>query len=118
MDYFPAIVERDRVRMPPVAEVCAALQGDPRTDARTVEVPCDCTDGFLGAFWREPARYLDPGARAAMSAFALLPPEDLHRGLHHLARDLRAGAWHERHGSLLDLDSIDLGYRLVVARPR
>ncbi|MEZ4501504.1 MAG: class I SAM-dependent methyltransferase [Dehalococcoidia bacterium] len=114
MDYFPAIVEHDRVRMPPVADVCAALEGE----AGPVEVPCDCTDGFLGAFWRDPARYLDPGARSAISAFALLPPEDLHRGLHHLAQDLRGGAWHERHGELLARDSLDVGYRLVVSRPR
>jgi hypothetical protein len=32
-----------------------------------------------------------------------------------LAEDLRSGAWHRRHGGLLDRDELDAGYRLVVA---
>jgi hypothetical protein len=32
-----------------------------------------------------------------------------------LERDLASGAWHERHADLLDRDSVDLGYRLLVA---
>jgi hypothetical protein len=32
--------------------------------------------------------------------------------------DLEAGAWQEHHRDLLDLDEIDLGYRLIVADTR
>jgi hypothetical protein len=30
--------------------------------------------------------------------------------------DLRTGVWHERNRALLDLDEIDLGYRLLTTR--
>jgi hypothetical protein len=36
-------------------------------------------------------------------------------GLRALAADLESGSWRERHGELLELDELDLGYRLVVA---
>ena len=50
-----------------------------------------------------------------MSTLAVLPPEVLARGLGRLRDDLASGAWHERHGHLLDETTIDGGYRLVVA---
>ena len=31
-----------------------------------------------------------------------------------LRADLESGAWHEAHADLLDLEEIDLGYRLIV----
>src|SRR6476660_8133905 len=75
-DYFPQMLAHDRMRMPPLTELCALL------DARAtpLPVPHDCIDGFLGAYWRRPAMYLDHQARAAMSAFATLPEEDLAEG--------------------------------------
>ena len=33
-----------------------------------------------------------------------------------LRADLESGAWHERNRDLLDLDELDLGYRLLVSR--
>ena len=32
-----------------------------------------------------------------------------------IAEDLETGAWHRRHGHILELDELDLGYRLVIA---
>jgi len=32
-----------------------------------------------------------------------------------LRRDLETGAWYKRHRDLLDRDSIDYGYRLLIA---
>ena len=32
---------------------------------------------------------------------------------HGCAHDLDSGRWAERHGDLLDLDSLDMGYRIV-----
>jgi len=40
---------------------------------------------------------------------------DTKSGLARLRADLATGAWHERHGHLLAEDTLDLGYRLVVA---
>ncbi len=74
-------------------------------------VPHDCIDGFLYAYWRRPAAYLDPKIRAAMSSFWALG--DVTEALEKLASDLESGAWKQRYGDLLELDAYDAGYRLV-----
>jgi SAM-dependent methyltransferase len=79
-----------------------------------VPVPFDCRDGFFCAYWRRPHSYLDPDVRASISALALLDDEVLAPGLARLEADLRSGAWHERNHTLLELDTCDFGYRLVV----
>ena len=86
-----------------------------RSRAIPVPIPHDCQDGFLGAFWRRPEAYLDPAVRAAISAFWLLDPERVRRGVARLADDLRSGRWQARHAALRERESLDLGYRLVVA---
>ena len=68
-DYFPEIVEMDLLTMPSMAQMESVLGP---VDVRPVPVPADCTDGFLGGYWRRPERYLDDGARGAISAFAKL----------------------------------------------
>ena len=80
----------------------------------TVPIPHDCTDGFLYAYWRRPAAYLDPRIRAAMSSFWKIG--DVSEGLGKLALDLETGAWAERYGELMALDELDNGYRLVVTQ--
>jgi len=110
-DYFPTVIDPLRVGMPPPAEVAEWMSGE----TRVIPVPPDCTDGFLGAYWRRPERYLDPGARAAISAFPPLPPAELEPGLARLSEDIANGAWERRHADLLAVDAIDLGYRLIVA---
>ena len=39
-------------------------------EVQPVPIPHDCTDGFMGAYWRRPAAYLQPDVRRAISAFA------------------------------------------------
>ena len=46
---------------------------------------------------------------------AQLSPEERDEGLRRLAEDIESGAWEDRHRNLLDLDELDLGYRLIVA---
>ena len=77
----------------------------------------DCTDGFLGAYWRRPEAYLDPAVRVSISGLALVDDAGLQQGLDRLARDLGSGAWHRRNAAILDAPELDLGYRLVVAGP-
>jgi hypothetical protein len=84
-------------------------------EIRPLPIPADCTDGFLGAYWRRPEAYLDPGVRGAMSTFAKL--RDVEPGLARLRADLADGTWLRRHADLLERSEIDLGYRLVIARP-
>lgn len=86
----------------------------PDAQVLPVPVPADCTDGFLAAYWRRPEAYLDKQVRAAISTFALCEPEVLQPGLAQLWADLADGTWRSRHGDLLELDTFDCGYRLVV----
>ena len=74
----------------------------------------DCEDGFLGAYWRRPERYLDPTVRAGMSGFTLLDPSVVEPGIERLRRDLESGEWQQRHADVLARDETDLGYRLLV----
>jgi SAM-dependent methyltransferase len=82
-----------------------------------VPVPADCSDGFFCAYWKRPEAYLDPEVRSSISALALLGDQVLEPGLRHLDEDIRSGRWAERNRDLLDLDSYDWGYRLVVCKP-
>ena len=111
LEYFPGILELDRRRFPPLDALCAETGGR----SYTLPVPHDCSDGFLGAWWREPAAYLDGGLRAAMSGFVMLPDGDVERGVARLDADIGSGAWERRYGSLREHKALDLGYRLVVA---
>ena len=109
-DYIPQIVELDRPIMPKLAWFDQILG---KTDIQLVPVPHDCTDGFLGAYWRRPDAYLDPRLRSGISTFAkMAAPID---GLRRLEADLRTGAWATRYADLLELDQLDVGYRLVVS---
>ena len=84
-----------------------------KVDITPVLVPHDCRDGFLYAYWRRPAAYLDARVRSGSSSFWTI--KDAESGLSRLKQDLDSGEWDSRYGSLLTLDSYDAGYRLVVA---
>ena len=112
--YVPRIRERDRVAFPSLELLGAAL-GEIRVSP--VPVPHDCSDGFLGAWWRRPEAYLDPVVRAGISGFARIDPDETAEAMESLRRDLETGEWDRRFGYLRELDEIDLGYRLVVAEP-
>jgi hypothetical protein len=44
-----------------------------------------------------------------------LPSELVEPGISQLRRDLESGEWAREHSDLLGLDSVDYGYRVVVA---
>jgi SAM-dependent methyltransferase len=108
-EYLPEIATGTAVS----ADEIAACLGTRRVE--TVPVPWDSTDGWLGAYWRRPEAYLDPAVGAAISGLALLDPGVRDRGLDRLRADLASGRWHDRHADLLERDTMDYGYRLVVA---
>jgi SAM-dependent methyltransferase len=109
-DYFPEIAEIEIGHFPTVAELQEAFG---TVDVHPVPVPWDCSDGFLGAYWRRPEVYLDVNARRAISTFSKVG--DLAVGLDALRNDLADGTWAKRNSDILDVDAVDLGYRLVVA---
>jgi SAM-dependent methyltransferase len=80
----------------------------------SVPIPHDCRDGFLHAYWRRPRAYLDPQVRAGISVFSLLEPEEVADAIERLEADLGSGEWERLNGALLELDELDLGYRIVV----
>ncbi len=111
-DYFPGIIESDLRIFPSMAELERAL-GPLRITP--LSIPHDCSDGFLGAYWRRPHAYLRDDVRAAISTFALISQEETRAGLAQLRADLDAGAWQRRYAELSGLERLDLGYRLIVA---
>lgn len=108
-DYFPEIREADRRIFPTMSELARAFGG--KVTVEPLLIPHDCTDGFLAAYWRRPAAYLDAGARSAISCFARIG--DAGQGLQRLEDDLLSGEWARRCGHLLGESAIDFGYRLV-----
>ena len=111
-DYFPQPGALEATRLPAPERVAELLGG---ADVRTVPIPADCVDGFIGAFWQRPEAFLDPLVRSGMSSFAAVEAE-LGPGVQRLRADLASGAWHARYGDdLLGRQELDVGYRLVVA---
>jgi len=111
-DYVPEAIEGERERgLWTVDEIAAALAP---VRVEVVPVPWDCTDGFFGAYWRRPQAYLLPVVRNAISALALLDEIVVDDAVRRLAADLDTGRWAVRNADLLELDALDLGYRLVV----
>jgi SAM-dependent methyltransferase len=109
--YLPELVALES-GLSSVHDVVSAL--DVR-EVRVLEVPRDCADGFLGAYWSAPEAYLDPTVRAAMSGLALLDQDVVEAAMQRLERDLEDGTWDREHADLATLDAIDAGFRLVLA---
>ncbi len=109
-DYFAEIWAIDRPIFPALEELRRAWG---HIEVRPLLIPHDCSDGFLGAYWRRPHAYLDPEVRGAIATFAKLG--DIDRGLARLRGELDDGTWQRRYGNLFGLEELDLGYRLVVA---
>jgi SAM-dependent methyltransferase len=109
-EYFPTLSWQDVREFPSLHAQAAAL----RATVEVVPVPWDCRDGFFSAFWRRPEAYLDPAVRAGISTMARREDE-LAEGIARLRADLESGEWARRHADLLDLEELDLGYRLLVA---
>jgi SAM-dependent methyltransferase len=113
--YFPATARLEASRETPLGQMTQMLGR--RLDVIPVPIPADCTDGFNAAYWRRPEAYLDPEVWRPMSALALIPEADRADGMRRLRADLDNGQWDRRWGHLLALDELDLGYRVVTARP-
>jgi len=109
-DYLPEIRTIDRRIFPSLRDFESEL-GPLTVDA--LPVPADCVDGFLGAYWRRPAEYLQPSVREAISSFSQIDWRD---GIERLRVDLSTGRWSERNRALLELAELDIGYRLIEAR--
>jgi len=108
---------RDYLSEVPASRVGLATELARAIEARMepVLVPWDCADGFFEAYWRRPEAYLDDHVRRGMSIWARVGPDAERRAVSNLRDDLASGRWHERHADLLWRETMDYGYRLVVA---
>ena len=110
-EYFPEILRKDRCAFPTMAELSAELGA---MDVQRIPIPADCTDGFLGAYWRRPHAYLEAGVRASISSLAMVESDNSQ--LLRLRADLESGHWKRRYGHLLERSSLDIGYCLITAQ--
>lgn len=113
-DYVPELLEVESKRMPAIDRVAAAIGTD--VEVQTVMVPNDCTDGFGQAFYGRPERLLDPEVRRAMSAWSFVSDAVVNRFVRDLSADLESGEWDARYGHYRELETFDVGMRLVIGR--
>jgi ubiquinone/menaquinone biosynthesis C-methylase UbiE len=114
-EYFPALWRQAYETFPPletVVELLGKITGR-SVEVSTFRLPPDLEDKFAAAGWRRPRIYLDEGVREGISAFALADRCAVRDGLYRLKRDLDSRAWHEKHGSVLELEDFDAGYRFL-----
>jgi SAM-dependent methyltransferase len=108
-DYFPELRSVFRPLLP--LDKARAVFGGLRIVP--LPVPHDCSDGFLAAYWRRPEAYLNPTVRRAISFFAQVPDSDPR--IKRLRHDLDDGTWMHRNGHLMKEETMDYGYRLIIA---
>lgn len=107
-DYLPELIRLDETTMPPIGKYAEWLGP---VEISPILIPEDCTDGFLAAYWKRPAAYLDERIRRGSSTFWKIG--EISEQLGRLERDLKDGSWERKYGHLLALDALDCGYRLV-----
>jgi SAM-dependent methyltransferase len=109
-DYLPEFADL-LVGRPSLTELARAIAARPEP----VLIPWDCADGFYEAYWRRPEAYLDEHVRRGISIWARVGPDAEQRAVHSLRDDLASGRWAERNRDLVDLDTAELGLRLLIA---
>lgn len=114
-DYLPEAAELDRACFPSLEQLSHWLGGNVTVDP--ILTSRHTPDWTIASFWAHPERVLDAAARQGTSAFALMEPGVVERVVSAVAADLADGSWDDRYGDLRSLDALDVGMRLVVARP-
>jgi SAM-dependent methyltransferase len=109
-DYLPEVADLIAGR-PSLDELAHAIGAR----IEPVLIPWDCVDGFFEAYWRRPEAYLDEQVRRGVSVWAKVGADAERRAVRSLREDLDSGRWAERNADLLDLDTAELGLRLLVA---
>lgn len=112
-NYFPAFREQIRQSFPSVKAIANCLKNGESINASLFPLPHDLADGFAGAAWRYPERYLDQGFRDGTSAFRQLDDALCRQGLAALQDDLESGAWDARFGTIRSLQEYDHGYTFI-----
>jgi SAM-dependent methyltransferase len=109
-EYLPELTDVWRTTPTP-AQIAAEI--GPGTSIEELPVPWDCVDGFLSAFWRRPAAYLEPEVRRCMSGLQALEQSVVDCAMAELEADLQSGRWQSRQQALLRRREFDGGWRLI-----
>ena len=109
-EYFPAFREQIRQSFPSVKAISECLLIGDSIKITPFPLPHDLADGFAGAAWRFPERYLDKDFRDGTSAFRQLDDALCQKGLAALHDDLESGVWDARFGAIRSLLEYDHGY--------
>jgi SAM-dependent methyltransferase len=109
-DYLPEVADF-LVDWPALTDLARAIGAR----SQSVPIPWDCVDGFFEAYWRRPEAYLREDVRRGTSIWAKVGPEAEQQVVRNLRDDLASGRWAERNRDLVDLDSAELGLRLLIA---
>lgn len=112
--YFPTFREDIRKAFPPGQELTSFLADHGEVALHEFHLPPDLLDGFAGAAWRTPERYLDQDFRNGTSAFRQLPADVCEQGVNHLREDLASGTWDREFGHIRSLETYPHGYTFVV----
>jgi hypothetical protein len=112
-EYCPEVIDAERGRFPPIAEVAAVLGG--RSRVERVPIPIDCVDGFTEAYYARPAAFLDPSVRASQSAWGFVSAEVQARFVRELGREIQNGEWERKHGHLRNEPVFWGALRLIVS---
>jgi SAM-dependent methyltransferase len=109
-DYLPELADL-LVGHPSLTEQAGAIGAR----IEPVLIPWDCVDGFFEAYWRRPEAYLDKNVRRGISVWTKVGSHVEQRAVRSLRDDLASGRWAERNRDLADLDTADVGLRLLIA---
>lgn len=110
-DYLRSEYHALRLAAPTLRERAAAIGAR----MEPVSISWDVVDGFFHAYWRRPHAYLQEHVRRGSSVWVRVGEHAEQRVVAALTRDLDSGTWEQRNAELLDLESIDLGARLLIA---
>jgi SAM-dependent methyltransferase len=114
--YFPSFRDQIRSSFPSFNHICNQFNGGDSISATPFLLPHDLADGFAGAAWRYPERYLEQEFRDGTSAFRQLDPQLCEKGLEALRHDLESGAWDSRFREVRLLQEYDHGYTFLTIK--
>lgn len=115
-EYWPDLVRYEFENYMHIEELVLMLKEIFRTNpsVHIFEIPADFQDRFSAALWKNPDEFLAHRAIKAMSLFNSLNDAQLANGYQRLQNDVMSGVWQKKYSHLLDLDSLDVGSRIII----
>jgi hypothetical protein len=113
--YFPELIEVERLRYPTMDFVVKALGGN--CEVKAVPIPLDCVDGFQEAFYGRPEAFLEKEVRLSQSAWGFLSEDTENKYVKALADELKSGEWDRKYGHFRTQPNFTCALRLIIATP-